>query len=116
MRNGAPKTIGLLDHMGYGNLGDAAIQEAVIANIKKRVPNARLVGFSYIPDDTMKRHGIPCHPIRWSYPKGGQTGDQADGRTSLRLRLKSALKSQPLFYAWAKPLADFVREALFWVR
>lgn len=26
MHDGAPKTIGLLDHMGYGNLGDAAIQ------------------------------------------------------------------------------------------
>ena len=66
MRDGAPKTIGLLDHMGYGNLGDAAIQEAVITNIKKRLPNAQLVGFSLIPDDTMKRHGIPCHPLqRW---------------------------------------------------
>ena len=35
---------------------------------------------------------------------------------SLRLRLKSSLKSQPFFYVWAKPIADFAREALFWVR
>ena len=59
--------IGLLDHMGYGNLGDAAIQEAVIAKIKQRLPNVQLVGFSLIPDDTRKRHDIPCYPIRrWS--------------------------------------------------
>jgi polysaccharide pyruvyl transferase WcaK-like protein len=115
-RDGAPKTIGLLDHMGYGNLGDAAIQEAVIANIKRRVTDAQLVGFSLIPDDTMKRHGIPCCPIRWWYPKLGQAGDQAGDSVGIKLRLKSALKSQPLFYAWAKPVADFVREALFWVR
>src|ERR1700735_1467658 len=60
------RVIGLLDHMGYGNLGDAAVQESVIANIKKRLPNARLVAFSLSPEDTIKRHGIPCYPIlRW---------------------------------------------------
>lgn len=112
----APKTIGLLAHMGYGNLGDAATQDAVIANIKKRLPNARFVGFSFIPDDTRERHGIPSHPIRWWYPKRGQTGNQGDGRMSFTFRLKSALKSQPLFYAWTKPVLDFVREALFLAR
>src|SRR2546427_4290394 len=116
MRDGAPKTIGLLDHMGYGNLGDAAIQEAVITNIKKRLPNAQLVGFSLIPDDTMKRHGIPCYPLRWWYRKHEQAGNQAGARMVFKLRLKSALKRQPLFYAWAKAVADFAREAQFWVR
>jgi len=29
-RDGAPKTIGLLDHMGYGNLDGAAILETVL--------------------------------------------------------------------------------------
>jgi polysaccharide pyruvyl transferase WcaK-like protein len=108
--------IGLLDHMGYGNLGDAAIQEVVIANIRKRLPNARLVGFSQIPDDTMKRHGIPCYPIRWCYPTPEKTGNQAADRMSLKSNLKSALKSNPLVYTWAKPVSDFVREALFLMR
>lgn len=61
------RTIGLLDHMGYGNLGDAAIEEAVIANIKKRVPNASFIGFSLVLDDTAHRHGIPSYPIRGSW-------------------------------------------------
>lgn len=108
--------IGLLDHMGYGNLGDAAIQEAVITNIKRRLPNAQLVGFSFIPDDTLKRHGIPCHPIRWWYPRPEKTGDQAPDRMSLKSRLRSALKSTALIYAWAKPVSDFVHEVVFWVQ
>jgi polysaccharide pyruvyl transferase WcaK-like protein len=108
--------IGLLDHMGYGNLGDAAIQEAVIANIKQRLPNVRLVGFSLIPDDTMKRHGIPCYPIRWSYPKLEKTGNQAADRMSLKSRLKSALKRNSLISTWAKPVLNFAREAVFWAR
>lgn len=63
MHNGSLMTIGLLDAMGHGNLGDAAIQDSVIANIKKRSPDVHLVGFSFVPEDTLKRHGIPCHPI-----------------------------------------------------
>jgi polysaccharide pyruvyl transferase WcaK-like protein len=108
--------IGLLDHMGYGNLGDAAIQDVVIENIKKRLPNARLVGFSLIPDDTTKRHGIPCYPIlRW-HPTLEKTGNQAGDRMSVKSKLKSALKSNPLVYPWTKPVLEFGREAAFWVR
>ncbi len=102
--------------MGYGNLGDAAIQEAVIANIKKRLPNARIIGFSFVPDDTMKRHNIPCYPIRWWYPTSAKTGNQSVKRSSRSSRLKSALKGIPFIYLWAKPLSDFVHEAIFWVR
>src|SRR3990172_9989934 len=80
MRDRAPKTIGLLDHMGYGNLGDAAIQESVIANIKKRMPNVQLVGFSSVPDDTVTRHGIPCHSIRRGREKTHAAGGMS--RTS----------------------------------
>jgi polysaccharide pyruvyl transferase WcaK-like protein len=114
--NGDSRAIGLLDHMGYGNLGDAAIQDSVIANIKKRLPNARLVGFSLIPDDTKKRHGIPCYPIlRW-HPTLEKTGNQVGRWTSVKLRLKSALKRIPIVYVCAKSALELVREAVFWVR
>jgi polysaccharide pyruvyl transferase WcaK-like protein len=108
--------IGLLDHMGYGNLGDAAIQEAVIANIKKRIPNARFVGFSLVPDDTTKRHGIPCYPIRWDCPTPANAASQTAGTVRPKSRLKLALKSNPLVYTWVKPASDVAREAVFWVR
>ncbi len=115
-RHALPTTIGLLDHMGYGNLGDAAVQESVIANIRKRLPDARLVGFSLIPDDTTERHGIPCHPIRWWYPKRQTPGSQDGGRPTPGRRLQSALKSHPLLRAWGKPVLDAAREALFLAR
>lgn len=108
--------IGLLDHMGYGNLGDAATQDVVIANIRKRLPQAELVGFSLIPHDTIKRHGILCYPICWQYRKPEEGGDQATDGRSFKLRLKLALKRNPLIYTWAKPLSDLVREVLFWGR
>lgn len=111
--------IGILDHMGYGNLGDAATQDVVIANIRKRLPDARLVGFSFVPPDTEKRHGIPCYPIQWWCPaaeKTENTGTSAATRASLKSRLKSALKRNRLLYSWAIPVLNLAREMAFWVR
>jgi len=102
--------IGLLDHMGYGNLGDAATQEALIANVKTRVPDAQIVGFSLNPDDTRKRHNILCYSITHWHPglrKSGQTS--ADGR-NLRSRVKSILKKIPVVSAMALCARNLVRE------
>jgi polysaccharide pyruvyl transferase WcaK-like protein len=102
--------------MGYGNLGDAATQDVVIENIRKRIPDVELVAFSQVPDDTVKRHGILSYPILWSNPTLRNAGNQAVAQVSHRSRLKSALRRIPFFYSWAKPLSDFAREALSWAR
>jgi polysaccharide pyruvyl transferase WcaK-like protein len=114
--NGKALRIGLLDHMGYGNLGDAATQDVAIANIKKRMPNAQMVGFSFVPSDTTMRHGIPCHPIRSWYPRPARAGNLAAASGGAKLNLKSELKSIPAVYNCAKYIVNFAREALFWVR
>jgi polysaccharide pyruvyl transferase WcaK-like protein len=90
--------IGLLDHMGYGNLGDAATQEALIANIRARVPDARIIGFSLNPVDTEKRHGIPSYSITNWHPgldrPAAAAGSSNNGRQTWRL--KSFLKKIPV--------------------
>lgn len=112
--------IGILDHMGYGNLGDAATQDVVIANIRKRLPDARLVGFSFVPRDTEKRHGIPCFPIQWWCPTSEKSGDQvATGvilKSGLKAKLKRKLKRNAYFYNWARPILNLARELVFLVR
>ena len=57
------KKIGLLGPFGYGNLGDAAIQQAMIQHIRRYCPEARIFGFSLNPEDTKQRHGIPSYAI-----------------------------------------------------
>jgi polysaccharide pyruvyl transferase WcaK-like protein len=116
MRDKPIKTIGLLDHMGYGNLGDAAIQDAVITNIHKRLPNTRIVGFSLVPDDTARRHGIQSYPIQWWYPTLQAAEEQSCDRVSRKSAVKSALKNIPLIYPLAKRLSDLLREAAFWLQ
>ena len=45
------------------NLGDAAIQDALIANILLRHPLARIFGITLNPGDTEERHGVVSFQI-----------------------------------------------------
>ena len=56
--------VALLHHTGCGNLGDDAIIDAVVDNIRHRWPDAEIAVFSMNPDDTVKRHGIQSFPVR----------------------------------------------------
>jgi polysaccharide pyruvyl transferase WcaK-like protein len=58
------RKIALLHHTGCGNLGDDAIIDVVVNNIRQRCVDAEITVFSMNPDDTLRRHGIPSLPIR----------------------------------------------------
>jgi polysaccharide pyruvyl transferase WcaK-like protein len=89
--------IGLLQHVGGGNLGDDATLAAVAANIRRRWPNVELVAFSMNPDDTEKRHGIMSHPIR---RKGWSIGYEPAGTEATLTETVKALthKYGAIFY------------------
>jgi polysaccharide pyruvyl transferase WcaK-like protein len=63
----APR-IGLLGPYGSGNLGDAAIQDAVLANLRARVPGARFLAICPHPEDATARHGIAAVRLRAPRP------------------------------------------------
>ena len=46
---------------GLGNLGDAAIIDSLIAGIRRRRPDAEIVGFTLNPADTRVRHGVEAY-------------------------------------------------------
>jgi polysaccharide pyruvyl transferase WcaK-like protein len=97
-RLGRPDTkIGLLHHVGGGNLGDGATLEAVARNIKQRWPNADIISFSMNPSDTERRHGIISHPLR---RKGWTMGYAAAGTEgALKASVKAlSRKYKPMFY------------------
>jgi len=84
--------IGLLNHVGGGNLGDDATLEAVAGNIKRRWSNVEIVAFSMNPDDTEIRHGLMSHPIR---RKGWSIGYKPAGTEA---PLKETVKALTLKY------------------
>jgi polysaccharide pyruvyl transferase WcaK-like protein len=93
----ADAKIGLLDHVGGGNLGDDATLEAVADNIKRRWPNAEIVAFSMNPDDTETRHGLRSHPIQ---RKGWSIGYKPAGTDATLKETVKALtrKYRAVFY------------------
>jgi polysaccharide pyruvyl transferase WcaK-like protein len=104
-----PRTIGLLHHIGGGNLGDDATQAAVMLNIRRRWPHVTLIGFSANPDDTRKRHGIPAYAIRrtpWSL------GARA-GRTepTVKDNIKSVLSKHRLLFRLLRAIHSVVIQA-----
>src|SRR3979411_3073849 len=85
-----PKKIGLLHHVGGGNLGDDASLDAVIHNIKSRWPEAEIFGFTMNPEDTQRRHGIPAYAIRQQTWNFGNS--PVNDKISFKQRAKTAVR------------------------
>ncbi len=108
------KTIGLLDHMGGGNLGDDATQEAAMQNIRNRWPDAVLYTFSMNPDDSESRHGVGSYPIRrktWTFGASA-----ANASASFKSRAKAVSQLHPALFAILRALFALAVKtpAAFW--
>lgn len=104
--------IGILDHMGYGNLGDTATQEVVILNLSRRLPGAEIIAFSYDPVDTYRHHQIEAYPLLRGYEKPSEDNNvkSEDGGTGLREWAKKNLtRIKPLFMV-LKFFSDVLKE------
>lgn len=111
-------SIALLTPYDGGNLGDAAIQEALIANFRSCDPGIRLCGITLDPVRTTARHQIPCYPLAVTsrphyHPRREQStavdsahgSELAETAASRYRRLKSIARAIPLLRG-LKILAD----------
>ena len=94
--------IALLTPYTGGNLGDAAIQDAVIANLRRRLPAAQFSGITLNCQNFLERHGTAAFPlvgaaipffgmeIKWTSP------NEVAGRRSIRFRrIREVLRRLP---------------------
>ncbi len=88
--------IGLVDHIGFGNLGDDATQAAVMKHIRSRWPDSEIVLFSMNPADSRFRHGVPAYPIRVEFENRSE--GNSIGASPPQSRLKDVLRRVPLLY------------------
>jgi polysaccharide pyruvyl transferase WcaK-like protein len=65
--------IALLTPYTGSNLGDGAIQEAVIYNTRQRFPDAEILLFTTDPTQTTRLHGLPSFPITAIHISGYST-------------------------------------------
>jgi polysaccharide pyruvyl transferase WcaK-like protein len=108
-------------HYGNENLGDEAIIEASIHNIRQRLPSARIVCFSLRPADTEARYGLQTYPIRDTRDEGPTRRAEVEREQVINAaggsvtphhsntfagRLKAALKAVPIAYALARSVVS----------
>lgn len=95
---GQPPGIVLSGYYGFGNAGDEAILEAMIADLREACPGARLTVFSAQPGKTSRTHGVAA-VHRFSVPGVWNALGQADllisGGGSL---LQDVTSSRSLWY------------------
>jgi polysaccharide pyruvyl transferase WcaK-like protein len=109
------KNIGLLDHLGGGNLGDDATLDAVMQNIEMRWPGAEISAFSMNPTDTRRRHGIPSYAIRKEIWTPGSGAQNSKGTQEKRVRTaagKYGILFKLLKAIYRKPI-NLLRELVF---
>lgn len=116
--------VALLTPYDGGNLGDAAIQEALIANLRKVDPGIGLCGITLDPARTSALHHIPCYPLavtsRPHYRAKREQSSRLDAAKALASagtaaglyrRLRRMARTVPLFRG-LKILADETRHAV----
>jgi len=111
-----PVTIGVLAHVGNGNLGDEAQFAALVANLRERIPDAEFVCLTLRPDDTLQSHGIPGFPIRRAFtPYVSKANTGTSDTVTNADRIRRALRRLPPLFRMLKrgrAAALAVREAI----
>jgi polysaccharide pyruvyl transferase WcaK-like protein len=108
--------IGLYGPFGWGNLGDAAIQESMLHNVRERRPDARFLGISLNPTNTEEIHGIDAVPILRTWrPPAPATASGAAGHDDAPAPPPRRSPLAPL-KALLRPLRPLVDELRFCAR
>jgi polysaccharide pyruvyl transferase WcaK-like protein len=100
--------IALLTPYTGGNLGDAAIQDSMIANLRRRIPDAQFTGITLSCENFIKRHGVFAFPLlASSMPLPFRSG--SDLGTGPREAERSAVRSE---HSAPSSLANAIKRAL----
>lgn len=102
---GGSRTIAVWGHYHGGNLGDELVVGTIIAAIRRRAPDTRIVAISMWPEDTEARHGVETYPI-------SPPDHPGDGRGPLT-RLAGAIVGGPRARRAAGILRAVLREPAF---
>jgi len=108
------RRIGLISPCS-GNLGNAAIITAMIANVRERVPDVEFVGITLSPDDTRHRHGIQAFPIaalsrpNYTLFRSGSS-ENGGGPGVTQGKIKQWVKRVPLLRGFLRAIRTFGQE------
>jgi polysaccharide pyruvyl transferase WcaK-like protein len=114
------RRVGLLSPTS-GNLGNAAMQAAMIANLRNRVPGIEFMGITLNPGETSRRHGIEAFPLAavsrpnyGLYNSGVSTAQ--NWRAPKLLGVRQWLKQIPILGSLLKAVRNCGKELAHFVR
>ena len=121
-----PRRVAFISPCGWGNLGDAAIQESFIHGARTRIgPDIEIVGITLNPFDTELRHGVPALPMEARSPgliRRRKPGRSPDGHGDSKQLEALSVGRRALRTPLLRPLRvglraarSVAREALHWV-
>lgn len=109
--------IALLTPYNGGNLGDGAIQDAVIANIRLRLTHAQFLGISLNNENFAERHRTAAFPLRGSAMERGMSlpgnpdrSATVSSREPIANPVKRFVKAIPVVGSMLKTLRDAGQE------
>jgi polysaccharide pyruvyl transferase WcaK-like protein len=101
-----PPRVGLISPCGGGNLGDAAILDAMIEGVRSRTADAEFFAMTFNPQDTERRHRIPAFRLTAErYVLSEETLAGWCARRSVTQRLYSL--------RWLRPILRLFLRALY---
>ncbi|HZV60774.1 MAG TPA: polysaccharide pyruvyl transferase family protein [Candidatus Eremiobacteraceae bacterium] len=107
--------VALLTPYDGGNLGDAAIQDALIRNLRRIDPAVQLSGITLRPQKTSEAHQIPCFPLAANplpfYHYSPETDPPPPNQDSPRAFQLRQLLRLPVLSLFRKPLRGLKRLA-----
>lgn len=111
--------VGLISPCGWGNLGDAAIQESMLNGINRWLPDADVIMLTSNPLDTEVRHGVKSFPLTSTVLRLDaicQNFNPIFNRVRYTIRVKEILKQIPCIGPLLQPIKNTVKEMLFLLR
>jgi polysaccharide pyruvyl transferase WcaK-like protein len=101
--------VALMTPYNGGNLGDAAIQDSMIANLRRRMPGAQICGITLNCDNFLKQHGVGAFPLLASMmPLSYRSGRSSAPRPKAEERFTVEADS-PRRKAWTSPIRRAIR-------
>jgi polysaccharide pyruvyl transferase WcaK-like protein len=87
--------IAIWGHYHGSNLGDDVVVEAILQNLRRRLPDADFFGICLDPADTARRHGILAFPLRRYVERGDDSGSLDQTAELVKERFRGPLTRWP---------------------
>ena len=95
--------IALFGIFGVQNIGNECTLQAMLHNVRQRLPDAEVYSICYEPQDTLRRHHLAAVPISSRHSKNGTSGQFAGHKNKLTRLLQIPFRRVPCeLFEWLR--------------